>query len=568
MTKKESIFILFSITLCWSSTYIFIKDIPQEFSVYAYLALTSGVAGILLTLVMRKKFALLNRVSLRQGLILGALITASNMFEKLGLDQIPASSASVYASMGIIIVPLIMILKKEYPSRNNMVGILIILIGIFTSNWGNTDGAGLLGGLYILGSAASMSVYTVLATEYTKETDPSLLTVLQMLVTALFGFILWMATDTGSLFTIEWSKMTLSYIFLIAFFSKCYAYLMLMHADKYADPVSVTIVASTEPVVTLLAAVLLPEALGGVERFSARAVAGAMIISLGAIVAGTNFLSKKRHAGTAEADRPAKGAADAAASLPRMPSPLSIFAIVTIMFTILSVSINVMKFAGGLSQIRPVNAIPAPVGLVFGPVGAVACALGNLLGDLPNLSIYGGTIALGVVGNFMLAFIPYKVWRAVDGDSVSVHRWRQIGLFIWSAALSCMFCALLLGFGLETVFGQYYPELISVTFFNNLIFTIAFGLPVTIVLTSTDFGLGIWVTRMLRMPGKFRMPGLIPNRFATAVCILDTVVLGTAYVLARQGMSLSSSPLMKFLAVLTVLCAAATCLIRGREAKV
>jgi drug/metabolite transporter (DMT)-like permease len=77
--------------------------------------------------------------------------------------------------MGIIMVPLIMILKKEYPSRNNMVGILIILIGILTSNWGNTDGAGLLGGLYILGSAASMSVYTVLATEYTKETDPSLL---------------------------------------------------------------------------------------------------------------------------------------------------------------------------------------------------------------------------------------------------------------------------------------------------------------------------------------------------------------------------------------------------------
>lgn len=358
MTKKESIFILFSITLCWSSTYFFIKDIPQEFSVYAYLALTSGVAGILLTLVMRKKLALLNRVSLRQGLILGALITASNMFEKLGLDQIPASSASVYASMGIIIVPLIMILKKEYPSRNNMVGILIILIGILTSNWENTDGAGLLGGLYILGLAASMSVYTVLATEYTKETDPSLLTVLQMLVTALFGFVLWMATDAGSLFTIEWSKMTLSYIFLIAFFSKCYAYLMLMHADKYADPVSVTIVASTEPVVTLLAAVLLPEALGGVERFSAKAVAGAMIISLGAIVAGTNFLSKMSRTVTTEADRPAVGLADAAvASQP---------------------------------------AIPAPVGLVFGPVGAVACALGNLLGDLPNLDLYGGTIDIGV----------------------------------------------------------------------------------------------------------------------------------------------------------------------------
>ena len=172
MTKKESIIILFSITLCWSSTYVFIKDIPQTFSVYAYLALTSGVAGIILAFVMRRKLALLNRVSLRQGLILGALITASNLFDKLGLDRIPASSASVYASMGIIIVPLILILKKEYPSRNNMVGILIILVGILTSNWGNAGTASLLGGLYILASAASMSVYTVLATEYTKETDP------------------------------------------------------------------------------------------------------------------------------------------------------------------------------------------------------------------------------------------------------------------------------------------------------------------------------------------------------------------------------------------------------------
>ena len=83
MTKKESIIVLFSITLCWSSSYIFIKDIPQDFSVYAYLALTSGVGGILLALVMRRKLLLLNGVTFRQGLILGALITASNMFEKL-----------------------------------------------------------------------------------------------------------------------------------------------------------------------------------------------------------------------------------------------------------------------------------------------------------------------------------------------------------------------------------------------------------------------------------------------------------------------------------------------------
>ena len=600
MTKKESIIILFSITLCWSSSYVFIKDIPQEFSVYAYLALTSGVAGIILTFVMRRKLRLLNRVSLRQGLILGALITASNMLEKMGLDRIPASSASVYASMSIIIVPLILILKKQHPSRNNRAGIVIIVIGILTSNFENMGGAGTLGALYILGSTTAMSVYTVLATEYTKETDPSLLTVLQMLVTAAFGLTLWMATDAGSLFTIEWSEMTLSFIFLIAFFSKCYAYMMLMYADKYADAVSVTIVASTEPVVTLLAAVLLPEALGGVEQFSTKAIAGAVIISLGAIVAGTNFLSKKSSAGSADGDAAAGAAAniahdehraakmgfettvkvfdgreahenddhETAAALPMMPAPARVFVQIVAMFAVLSVSINVMQFAGGLSEIRPVNAIPAPVGLVFGPVGALACALGNLLGDMAHFERYGGTVVRGFIGNFALAFIPYKVWRAIEGDAVCVHSWRQIGLFVWSTAIGCMFCALLLGFGLETAFGQYYEELIPVTFSNNLVFSITFGLPALIVLTSMDFGLGIWATLMLRMPGNFKMPGIIPNRFASAVCCVDTVVRGAAYVMARRRLSLGGSPVMKVVAVLAVACAAATCLMEGREAKV
>ena len=600
MTKKESIFILFSITLCWSSSYIFIKDIPQSFSVYAYLALTSGVAGIILALVMRRKFRLLNSVSLRQGLILGALITLSNMFEKLGVDRIPASSASVYASMGIIIVPLILIFRKQYPSRNNLVGILIILIGIFTSNWGNMGGAGLAGALYILGSAAAMSMYTVLATEYTKETDPSLLTVLQMLVSAVFGFGLWMATDAGSLFTIEWSHVTLSYIFLIAFFSKCYAYLMLMYADKYTDAVSVTIVASTEPVVTLVAAVLLPESMGGVEHFSAKAVAGAIIISLGAIVAGTNFLSIKEKPGDddiesrirehAEKDErvgeemgfettvrvlegiEAREARDkeAEARLPFMPKPRNIFILVAVMFAILSASINVMTFAGGYSQLRPVNAIPAPVGMIFGPVGALGCAIGNLLGDTVRIETLQGTVVLGFIANFLVSYIPYKIWRAIDGDVVDVHSWKKIGLFVWSVVLSCLSCALFLGFGLEVIFGQQYPGLIAIIFFNfnNLVFTMALGFPVLIVLTSRDFGLGTWVTLQLHRSGPMRMAGLVPNQWASAICLADTVVLGTTFFLIRRAGSFTGNPLLMILGVLSLVCILVTCLMQGREANV
>jgi hypothetical protein len=437
----------------------------------------------------------------------------------------------------------------------------------------------------------------VLATEYTKESDPSLLTVLQMLVSAVFGFALWMVTDPGSLFTIEWSHVTLSYIFLIAFFSKCYAYLMLMYADKYADAVSVTIVASTEPVVTLVAAVLLPESMGGVERFSAKTVTGAIIITLGAIVAGTNFLSgKKRFRDEdiearlrehAEKDErigeemgfettvrvleglEAKQAQDkeAEARLPFMPKPRSIFILVAVMFAILSASINVMNFAGGYSQLRPCNAIPAPVGMVFGPVGALGCAIGNLLGDAIRIGTLKGTVVLGFIANFLVSYIPYKIWRAIDGDVVDVHSWKKIGLFVWSVVLSCLACALFLGFGLEVVFGQHYEGIVAGIFLNNFIFTMALGFPTLIVLTSSDFGLGAWVTLQLRKSGPLRMAGLVPNKWALPICLADTAVLGIAFFLSRRA-GFTGNPLLMTMGELSLACIIVTCLMQGREANV
>ena len=53
MTKKEFRIVLLSITLCWSSSYLFIKEIPQEFSAYAYMTLTSGVAALILSVSIR-----------------------------------------------------------------------------------------------------------------------------------------------------------------------------------------------------------------------------------------------------------------------------------------------------------------------------------------------------------------------------------------------------------------------------------------------------------------------------------------------------------------------------------
>ena len=651
MTKKESIIILFSITLCWSSAYIFIKDIPAEFSIYSYLTLTSGVAGLILLFLMRKRLKRIDRMTFIRGLILALLIMGNMIFEKFGLDNLSASAVSTIASMNIVIVPIILVFLKQIPSRNQTAGIAIILCGIIISNhiaFTGSDSANLRGTIFVLLSCVMMSLYTVLAADYTKKSDPLILTMLQMCLTAVFGLVLWLITDPASITSINWSGEVISYILIIAFFSKCYAYLMLMLAEKYADALSVTIVASMDPVVTLLMAIVIPDTVGSTETFSARSLLGALIIAIGAIVAGTNFLNKKKGAEESDAGKEEEALTETAAteaalaeaalteavvteavvpeaaeteavvtktaatvmvrnglsrsedektalaenrvrkgfdnvrdsesaleeqpvqegffSSNRLPSPVRTFFTIVVMFAVLSASINVMKFAAGYSEARPVNALPAVAGMLFGPVGAAACALGNVLGDFPSLSRYGLTLVLGLAGNFLVAYIPYKIWYAVTDKEVNMHSWKNILLFLWAAFTGSMACSCVLGYGLEMLYGEWQNELIRISFLNNFGFTVALGLPSLIVLTSDDVRWGGWKRRFL--DGK-KIFGVFGNGKGSwkktriplwGLCVVYTAVVGVLFLMGINGVQMRHNVSIILLAVAAAVCTVGMCL--------
>ena len=534
MTKKETVIVLFSITLCWSSSYIFIKDLSSAFNAYAYLTLTSGVAGIVLAVLFHRLLKKLDKKTLISGSVLALLIAGNILFEKLALDNRPASAVSALASMNIIIVPLILICRRQFPSRNVVTGIAIILVGLGISGHLQVQGAGLKGILYVFLSCLMMSLYTVFASDYTQESDPLVLTVLQLCVTALIGLVLWLITDPGSFTTINWSLETISYIVIIAFFSKAYAYAMLMFSEKYCSPVTVTIIAATDPIVTLALAILIPSTQGSTELFSAKSLMGACIIALGAIVAGTNFLSRKKAGeepseryipeeadeaeviaennalteaitenaagtdaiaeGAAGAEAIAKeaaggtiaeGAAADSTKTDYRPSRRYLFQFcisLALTFALLGVSIDVMQYADGYSSVRPENFIPITSGILFGPVASLACGLGNLISD--RFSSFGWTTILGFFANFLAAYLPYKLWRAAAGRKIDAHSVRRLLLFVWAALLSCASVAVFLNYGLEIFFDIWQPKLALGIMYNNFLFSLMFGLPLFIVLTS------------------------------------------------------------------------------------
>jgi drug/metabolite transporter (DMT)-like permease len=293
MTRAESNIVLFSITLCWAASYIFIKNIPDSISAFAYLTMTTGIASVILAIVFFKKLKRPDGKTMLRSLILAVIICGNLISEKIGISRIPASTASFVASLNIVFVPLLLLAFKRKLSLNNISGIVLILTGIvFTSGirLGDTVDFGVL---VMTAGCFLMAVYIVTVDNFAKKSDPLLLGIWQMFFTAGIGFVLWFIEEPKTFFAVAYSNQLLANIFLLAFFAKAYAYIMLMYSQKYASAVNVTIIASTEPVVTMMLALLIPNAFGNTELLSSAKIIGAAFIVSGAICAGTSFLSRK-----------------------------------------------------------------------------------------------------------------------------------------------------------------------------------------------------------------------------------------------------------------------------------
>ncbi len=97
----------------------------------------------------------------------------------------------------------------------------------------------------------------------------------------------------------------------------------------------------------------------------------------------------------------------------------------------------------GITELRPANVIPVVFGLLFGPAGAWGAAFGNLIGD------FFGTLGVGSFfgfwGNFLAAYLPYKVWQGRPLGELS----RRPGRLVLAVLLGAWACALVVGFGVE-----------------------------------------------------------------------------------------------------------------------
>ncbi|MBP5291689.1 MAG: DMT family transporter [Lachnospiraceae bacterium] len=290
MNKHESNIVIFSVMLCWAAAYVFVKSLPDELSDFGYIALVNGIAGIIMIAVFFPRLRLINKRNLLHGTILALIMMLVLIFEREGIDMLNPSAASVITSLDIVIVPLFMLFLGKLPSKNQVVAIALILTGILLTNGFSFSDYYLRGTLFMLGDCICMSLYTVVANRFCQNDDPIILVVSQIVIMAVISFVIWTVQEPGMIFRLDYTKEFLASLFVLAIFTKAYAYVLLMYGEAYADPVDVVIIFALEPVVTLLLAVFIPEGFGGVEEsFSVMTLIGAVIIGIGAVIGQTDI---------------------------------------------------------------------------------------------------------------------------------------------------------------------------------------------------------------------------------------------------------------------------------------
>lgn len=139
----------------------------------------------------------------------------------------------------------------------------------------------------------------------------------------------------------------------------------------------------------------------------------------------------------------------------------------------------------GITEIRPASALPIVFGLLFGPAGAWGSAIGNLIGDFFG-SIGIGSL-FGFVGNFLFAYVPYKLWNNLrllkeDDKEPNLKSGRKVFAFIIVAISGAVACALFIAWGLDLLNMVPFAALATIISLNNSIPSIVLGIPLLIIL--------------------------------------------------------------------------------------
>jgi energy-coupling factor transport system substrate-specific component len=84
---------------------------------------------------------------------------------------------------------------------------------------------------------------------------------------------------------------------------------------------------------------------------------------------------------------------------------------------------------------------------LFGPAAAWGAAIGNTIRDAATSGLDAVTV-FGFIANFLLGYIPYKLWNAITKMKPDLRSVKKIGLFVGVCLAASAVCGVVIGWAL------------------------------------------------------------------------------------------------------------------------
>lgn len=278
-------------TLIWGGTFALIKNAFNDISPLLFLGLRFGIAALIFLPFVYSSLKKTNKQTLIAGSILGFFYFAGFTAQSLGLNLTTATKSGFITGTFVVFIPILqLIIEKRKPKWFNVLGVLLVLIGlILLSSKGKNalDFIKQLGSDFNLGDLLTLLCALLFAFQvvyvdvFTKKYDYLPMVFVQLLITGVGGFILSFIFSISSLETFKFTLNTtvVTAILYTAIFASIIATVIQLKFQKFVSPTKAGIIFSIEPIFAAIFAYFLLS-----EKISNFGLVGCVLIFAGVIV--------------------------------------------------------------------------------------------------------------------------------------------------------------------------------------------------------------------------------------------------------------------------------------------
>ncbi|MFB5088696.1 DMT family transporter [Psychrobacillus sp. PGGUH221] len=273
--------------IIWGSGFVASAVSLEYYTPYQILAGRFMIGAILLTILFHKKLKKLNKSSLIKGAILGVFLYLAFALQTVGLQYTTPSKNAFLTAVNVVFVPFIgFLFYKRKIDMFEMIGAVMAVIGVAVLSLKISTEIN-IGDLLTLCCAVGFAFHIFYTARFVKTEDPVVITIVQMMVAALIGWIVVIFRGEISFSLETEGVMNLLYL---GVFSTTIAYLMQTVAQKYISETKAAIILSTESFWGMVFSVIILS-----EVMTLKMIIGAILILLAIIISETkfSFLKKK-----------------------------------------------------------------------------------------------------------------------------------------------------------------------------------------------------------------------------------------------------------------------------------